>query len=236
MDVVAHLHPEPVETGEFQLTLPALPAGDYHLYADVVHENGFPETIVGRVALPAVTGHAPTGDDAVGTSEAIGEIAAERACIEKGLDAREATERRFKLPDGYTMIWHRHKCLFSLEPTDFQFELLDAGGKAPKDMALYMGMLGHAAFVKTDGTVFAHIHPTGTVSMAAFMLANPGAPMKDMAMPGMPGMAMGAGTLPNVVGFPYGFPGSGAYRIIVQMKHGPTVETGVFDATVGGRL
>ena len=34
-----------------------------------------------------------------------------------------------------------------------------------------MGMLGHAAFVKTDGTRFAHIHPTGSVSMASFMLA-----------------------------------------------------------------
>ena len=34
-----------------------------------------------------------------------------------------------------------------------------------------MGMLGHAALKKTDGKVFAHIHPTGTVSVAAFMLA-----------------------------------------------------------------
>ena len=33
-------------------------------------------------------------------------------------------------------------------------------------------MLGHAAFVKDDGTVFAHIHPSGTMAMAALMIAD----------------------------------------------------------------
>jgi hypothetical protein len=36
--------------------------------------------------------------------------------------------------------------------------------------------------------------------------------------------------IPNTVEFPYGFP-SGRYRIFEQMKHGVTIETGVFDAT-----
>jgi hypothetical protein len=35
-----------------------------------------------------------------------------------------------------------------------------------------------------------------------------------------------------VVEFPYGFPSAGRYRIFIQMKHGSTVETGVFDAEV----
>jgi len=38
--------------------------------------------------------------------------------------------------------------------------------------------------------------------------------------------------LPNSVGFPYGFPTPGRYRIFVQMKHGETIETGIFDAWV----
>jgi hypothetical protein len=38
--------------------------------------------------------------------------------------------------------------------------------------------------------------------------------------------------LPATVSFPYGFPSPGRYRIFVQMKHGETVETGVFDAVV----
>ena len=56
--------------------------------------------------------------------------------------------------------------------------------------------------------------------MPALMLAN--------GMAG--GMEMPSGPLTNVVEFPYGFPKPGAYRIFVQMKHGDTVETGVFDA------
>jgi hypothetical protein len=103
-----------------------------------------------------------------------------------------------------------------------------------------MGMLGHAAFVKVDGTVFAHVHPSGTASMAAMMMAaaqNQPAGAKPDAMPSMPGMNMdmssekgAAGKIPNTVGFPYGFPTAGAYRIFVQMKHGQTIETAAFDA------
>ena len=91
----------------------------------------------------------------------------------------------------------------------------------PPDMSLYMGMLGHAAFVKTDGTVFAHIHPNGSVSMAALMLAQ--------GMPADMQMDSPQGVLPNTVGFPFGFPSPGKYRIFVQMKHSETVETGIFD-------
>jgi anti-sigma factor RsiW len=73
--------------------------------------------------------------------------------------------------------------------------------------------------VKTDGTVFAHIHPNGSVSMAALMLAE-----------GMPADMQMAETVRSTVSFPWGFPTPGQYRIFVQMKHGNTVETGVFDA------
>jgi hypothetical protein len=45
-------------------------------------------------------------------------------------------------------------------------------------------------------------------------------------------MPMHSEPISNTVEFPYGFPSPGHYRIFVQMKHGSTVETGVFDATV----
>jgi len=126
--------------------------------------------------------------------------------------------------------------LFRSQPEYFEFQLVDARGNAPADVALYMGMLGHAAFVKTDGAVFAHIHPTGTVAMAAFMMANPQAHAGAGGHEGMkmPGMEMTHGALPNTVSFPYGCPAAGRYRIFVQMKHGNTIETGGFDAVVGG--
>jgi hypothetical protein len=229
MDIIFHLHPEPVATGEFQLALPSMPAGDYHLYADVVHADGFPETLVAALLLPQnVSGRPLAGDDAEGIAKPLDA---------SGYDSVSGTasgprEERFLLPDGYTMVWKMPGTLIPKAPESFRFELLDPEGNPPSDMALYMGMLGHAAFVKTDETVFAHVHPTGTMAMAAFMMANHQDVGKGMEMAKMPGMDMDSGSLPNVVSFPYGFPSGGRYRIIVQMKHGSTVETGVFDADV----
>jgi hypothetical protein len=70
--------------------------------------------------------------------------------------------------------------------------------------------------------------------MASFMLAqNQLGENSSMDMPGMDHSAPSEmGSLPNEVTFPYGFPSPGRYRIFVQMKHGGTVETGVFDADV----
>jgi len=210
LDVIYHLHPEQRQPDEFQVALPAMPAGDYKLYADVVHENGLPETLVSAIHLangiPAPA-RPLSGDDAQAETRPVG-----------GAPLGDT----FPLPDGYRMRWlHEAGALHAREGSQFRFELLTADGSAPRDMELYMGMAGHAAFVKTDGSVFAHIHPNGTVSMAALMLAQ-----------GMkPGMAMAEETgVPNAVSFPYGLPAPGAYRIFVQMKHGGTVETGVFDA------
>ena len=93
-----------------------------------------------------------------------------------------------------------------------------------------MGMLGHAAFVKRDGSVFAHVHPSGSVPMATLGLVSGAA--TEHAGAGHAGHQAAGGGLPAEVGFPYGFPGPGDYRIFVQLKRGGRIETGVFDAHV----
>ena len=215
MDVVFHLHPDFVAHGDFRLALPSMPAGDYRLYADVVHADGFPETMVANVGLPAITGRALAGDDAQGLSTP----------LSRANDA----QNDFHLPDGYVMVWARPAVLRAHQPQIFAFYLLDPQGRPPSDMALYMGMLGHATFVRSDGAVFAHIHPSGSPAMAAMMLAQQhsgGDSRMTMAMED------GSGHLPNRVTFPYGFPTAGKYRIFVQMKHDDTIETASFDANV----
>jgi hypothetical protein len=230
MDVVFHLHPEQAGAGKFKLPLPNMPAGDYRLYADVVHSSGFPETIQGSMTVPAIAGRALTGDDAAGTATAVTASGAPPASA-KG-------DRSFPLPDGYTMVWKAPGRLVAREPEGFDFALLGSNGRPATDETLYMGMLGHAAFVKTDGSVFAHVHPNGSMAMAAYMMANPGMSMSGKTAAGsgtaheMAGMAMQTESLPATVSFPYGFPSGGRYRILVQMKHGQTIETGVFDADV----
>jgi hypothetical protein len=147
-----------------------------------------------------------------------------------------------RLPDGYTMVWDKPARITANTPYTFLFRLLDRDGKPAGDVQPYLGMPGHAAFVKADGSAFAHTHPDGSAAMPAMMLANPGSPdtggmagAASMAgdMADMPGMEMAAAKpLSPVVEFPYGFPSPGRYRIFIQMKHGGTVETGVFDAEV----
>lgn len=239
LDVVFHLHPDQIAPGEFELQMPSAPAGQYRLYADVVHANGFPETLVANLSVPAISGAPLTGDNSAGIVPPIEQASASSAC------AVPAVKPSFKLPDGYTMTWDNPEPQPAKTPELYQFSLFTADGKPASDMALYMGMLGHAAFVKTDGTVFAHVHPSGTVSMAALMMAEAqnqparkqsgtmtAMDMAGMDMTGMSGMSHSGDSehLPNTVGFPYGFPTLGQYRIFVQMKHGQTVETAAFDA------
>ncbi len=220
MDAVFHLHPVLAGPGDFRIALPAMPAGTYTLYGDVVHANGFPETLVSRITIPAnFSGGAVGPDDASGYPQPL---------------SAGQLGNSYKFRDGYVMVWDRPSTLTANTAYTFRFHLLNANGQPATDMLPYLGMAGHAAFVKTDGTVFAHTHPEGSAAMAALMLANGdtsnGAGSKmdkmDMAMP------MNMESTSNTVDFPYGFPSSGRYRIFVQMKHGATVETGAFDASV----
>jgi hypothetical protein len=234
LDAVYHLHPTQTTAGTFSLNLPSMPQGDYKLYADVVHANGFPETLLATLTIPSAITVTPVvqtysnGRPKPVNSDDASALAPPISATPLG--------NSFRLPDGYTMVWDPPASLTAGTPYNFHFSLLDANGKPASDMQPYMGMAGHAAFVKTDGTVFAHVHPDGSAAMAAVMIANP-PPADAMAdMPDMTGMSHPPGIQQdpnaNTVSFPYGFPTPGSYRIFVQMKHNTTVETGVFDANV----
>jgi hypothetical protein len=221
MDAVFHLHPVLASAGDFRVALPAvMPAGEYRLYGDVVHANGFPETLVATMTVPdSMSGNTLGIDDAAGSPQP----------LSKGMLGSSYT-----LPDGYAMVWDRPETLTANTGYAFRFRLLDATGKPAADMQPYLGMAGHAAFVKTDGTVFAHTHPQGSAAMAALMLANGDGSngVADKPMNMSEHMPMHAEPISNAVEFPYGFPLAGRYRIFVQMKHGATVETGAFDVMV----
>ncbi|MGH9667026.1 MAG: hypothetical protein ACRD9L_21585, partial [Bryobacteraceae bacterium] len=220
MDEVWHLHPEMAATGEFTHMLPKMPAGAYSLFADVVHANGFPETMVAQLNVQAdLPGKPLEGDDAGGSVLPLSQTP---------LDSTVS-----QLPDGWRMRWVRDsKPLQAKRATLFAFRLENKDGKPAGDMELYMGMPGHAAFVKTDGLVFAHVHPSGSVAMPALMLAESQLSAGSNGMPAMGEMAGMTMNLPATVTFPYGFPRPGEYRIFVQVKRGGQVETGVFNAQV----
>jgi hypothetical protein len=120
---------------------------------------------------------------------------------------------------------------------NLKFMIEDKEGKPATDVEPYMGMAGHAEIVSSDLSVFAHIHPAGSVSMAALDLANGGPSGMQVTIGAIapPGMTMPMGSAVSIapeIGFPYGFPKPGEYRIFVQIKRAGQVETGVFDALV----
>jgi hypothetical protein len=230
MDAVFHLHPAPAGEEALDIALPAMPPGTYKLFGDIVYRSGFPETEVATLSIPAGLPSAPLSpEDASAAPPAL---------------SHGDLGPTYKLPDGYTMVFDRPATLTANTAYALRFRLLDATGKPASDAQLYLGMPGHAAFVKSDFSTFAHTHPDGSAAMPAVMLANASTaasePSSASTTPDMGGMDMSnmnmsaapAEPISPTVEFPYGFPSPGRYRIFIQMKHANTVETGVFDAEV----
>jgi hypothetical protein len=229
MDRFWHLHPQQVATGAFTQELPAISAGHYRIFADIVHRSGFPETMVGGVDLPDLPGKALAGDDCGWSGAPLSQISEDSTVS--------------PLPDAGRMIWEREpfqrrSTLKAGTPASFRFLVEEKDGRPARDLEPYMGMPGHAEFMSADGSVFAHVHPAGSVSMAALeiaqsaLAAGPDAVAAHSQAMDHVGMAMSVGSVAPEVSFPYGFPKPGAYRIFVQIKRAGRVETGMFDASV----
>jgi hypothetical protein len=126
--------------------------------------------------------------------------------------------------DPGRIVWVRDAApLVPKRLTLFTFRVEDAAGQPATDLELYMGMPGHAVFMKRDRRVFAHVHPTGSAPMAALQIAMPAAD---------PHAQHRAAAIPPVVSFPYGFPEPGDYRIFVQVKRSGSVQTAAFDVSI----
>jgi hypothetical protein len=259
MDRFYHLHPVPDKGGVFLDNLPPVAAGHYRVFADIVRVSGFPDTLSAQIDIPETTGKPLSGDDSTASAapisavlqnakDASGAGAKDPRGAKDNTDTKDAQASLISwLPDGTRMVWERARGpLPANQLIWFKFRLEDANGKPVANLEPYMGMAGHAEFVRSDLSVFAHVHPDGSVPMAAVQLADatlsqnaatpasPNAPTttdtKMPAMAAMPGMA--DGPLAPEVSFPYGFPKPGLYRIFVQVKYNGRVETGVFDAQV----
>ena len=236
LDCMWHLHPDLLEAeqGVFAQELPSMPRGHYQVFADVVDKSGFPWTLVGKFDLSyGIDKPGPlSGDDS--------------SWIGAPFD-RETTKGpgagSYQLPDGGRIVWQRDTSepLRANTAIRLQFAIMDKDGNPAQDVEPYMSMAGHAELVRSDLSVFAHIHPAGSVSMAALELAStspavaPAAGHDGVAMPmPAPSLARDASAvpLPSQVSFPYGFPQPGDYRIFVQVKRAGRVQTAAFDAHV----
>jgi hypothetical protein len=224
MDAFAHLHPATSDTIDFTSALPPLPGGHYQLFGDIVHESGFAKTLVGSIDLPAIATRSASQDS--DDASFAGTVA----------DAAAVAH----LDDGYTMTWQRDSTpIIAGMPASLHFVVRDASG-GPASLEPYLGMAAHAVVMRDDGTVFIHLHPSGTASMGAqqaFAIRQRGdtsavsigkrVAHEDSAM-----TRMSAVSIPGDVSFPYAFPRAGSYRVWVQVKRGGAVRTAAFDAVV----
>ena len=198
LDRLWHLHPDEVQTGTFEQRLPAVPPGKYELFADLVHGTGLSETLTAELDTAAIAGTPLAGDDSA-WAEGAGAGGAAR------------------------IVWQRdNQPLVTKRLTMFTFQVQDSEGRPVNDLELYMGMPGHAIFVRRDRKVFAHVHPSGSAPMSVI----------EIAMPSSTAHAQHVMATPSTVTFPYGFPEPGQYRIFVQVKRAGAIITGAFDADV----
>lgn len=242
----AHLHPVPRDSVDFVVTLPPLPAGRYRIYGEIVRENGMTHTLVSDVELPPPAGAA---GDADGPEEGRrgGRAAvpdADDSWWVNGALGSRAAASTITLADGSTMTWeHGNQPLRADQEADLRFTIRAPGGSAAA-LEPYMGMAGHAMVTRSDDSVFVHLHPTGSIAMAAQKVIEMseasdtarGMLGERITRSEMSGMSHGASGMPqtSTVRFPYAFPQPGTYRVWVQVKRGGTILTGAFDAEVQG--
>ena len=206
----AHLHPRTADSVTFTSPLPNVPAGTYTVFADIVHATGLTQTLTSTVSVPA---QAQAQSDTLGPDDswALG---------------RNATGSAAVLDDGTVLTWNRSTApLVAGDEASLRFTAtLPAGDTA--SLEPFLGMAGHAVVVRDDGQVFIHLHPLGTISLAAqARLAH--------ASPNAMSHAMNATLGPNdSLYFPYAFPQPGKYTVWVQVKRRGRVLTGAFPAEV----
>ena len=215
----AHLHPSTTDSVSFPAALPALPAGRYRVYGDIVHESGFTQTLVTKIDLSG-----PTKSNAKATDPDDASWSAVAA--PNGTSAR--------LEDGSVITLERGPNFVEGKDASLLFSVVGPDGK-PLALEPYIGMAGHAVVSRDDGAVFVHLHPSGTISMAsqmAFMMRQPGD-----SVAGRLGQRIKASealhpvtSIPEngVISFPYAFPKPGKYHMWVQVKHAGRILTGAF--------
>lgn len=255
LGAIAHLHPVPLDSSSFAARLPSLPAGRYRVYGDIVHESGFAQTLSATLDLaetfasaPAPSANSPTATNAHPAAAASLAFDPDDAWfVGAATPPSDASGADFPLADGSIMTWERgSEPLLAGRDATLRFRVTRPDG-TPVTLEPYMGMVAHALVTLPDGAVFAHLHPTGTVSMASQMALTMRTPADSLpgslgrriaqadAMGGhaMHGMPTASGPV-NTFSIPYGFPRDGRYRIWVQVKVDGAVRTAAFDADVRG--
>jgi hypothetical protein len=235
MDAFAHLHPLKLDRRTFETSLPPFPGGSYRLYADVTYETGMSDTLTAAVDIPEAAVSAASPRSAGAEPDDSWRVA---PAADPGLALNES-----RLSPEFIMKFLSPTGAVVNQPLTLRFAVRDANGQ-PAVLETYLGMRGHLALRRDDGSVFTHLHPGGSASMAAMQLsvlrtegrlplaAAFGANDPICQLPATPEpewLRGNAGLDGSTVAFPYAFPKPGRYRLWAQVRVRGEVLTGVFD-------
>lgn len=246
LDAFAHLHPIRQDEHRFSLELPSLPGGNYELYGDITFENGISQTLLTQVALPQSLSNISftpviltnfTQDVFCGFNRGPSSTSGGRDMDDswhvENLSRREnnfALARDSmvcRLMGGYTLIFENAADVAAGRASFLRFSAYAVDG-SEVPLQPYMGMLGHAVVRRSDGSVFAHLHPMGSFSMAAQEAFQKQSGLNS----GSIRQAVTPDSSSNRVNFPYEFPKPGRYRLWVQIRLGGRVLTGTYNVEV----
>ena len=149
---LCHLHPKRNKKNKnlFEVVLPDIEQGIYYLYMDITLESGFSSTLTNKINY-----------------------------VKSNIKQIEYNSLNSDKDDSYIsnnfkhqLDWLNKKNIFNInENIDLTFQTQTLDGK-PSKIEPYIQMGGHGAILKNDHSVFIHIHPIGTISMASQELYN----------------------------------------------------------------
>jgi hypothetical protein len=173
MDAFAHVHPKRIDSLTFESVLPNLPSGKYLIFADVLRFHSLQNSISDTIEIPELpkinlvfNSISTDSDDTfvitnpLNSKSGLSQNSTITLCGTPGV--------KTLLQDGSSIIWNEkpnQKLTFG-KPYSLKFSVETPDGK-PAELQTYLGMMGHAAVVKDDGSVYIHLHPNGTFSTTA---------------------------------------------------------------------
>jgi hypothetical protein len=171
LDAFAHLHPERADSTTYQAYLPKLPPGRYLVYGDIFSYSGFTETLTDTIDIPEI----PVSTTAIKKTDPEDTYVVtdplnnpKQVPLDENVVICGQPGTRTALQDGSYVVWEGNpsQVFKAGKPYQLNFQVFAPDGK-PAQLQPYLGMAGHAAVIRSDGSVYVHLHPVGTVAMAA---------------------------------------------------------------------
>ena len=142
---MAHLHPiSLINDYEFETCLPPMRAGNYVMYADLAHEDGYSHSITQTFKI---------------------ENSIDNTMYNQGLCDPDNSYSNFD-QTSIDVDWVNKKNVYSLDD-NIGFDLKVSKDNELVELDSYVGMGAHGVIVDLDSELYMHMHPLGSISMSA---------------------------------------------------------------------